>query len=348
MLTDILSRDPEVEVLGAAPNATVALRRLRETPPDVVTLDVEMPDVTGLELLTLIHAEAPKLPVIMFSALTQRAASTTLDALARGASDYVTKPSGAGSREAAEEHIREQLIPKIKTLGRQRPTLLAARPPAPPRPRATTSAEPFELVAVGASTGGPNALSTVFGRLPHGLLVPFVLVQHMPPLFTRLLAERLSATGPVPVREAQHGELLVPGEMLIAPGDFHLRVVRDGLKLRAELSQEPQENSCRPAVDVLFRSVAKACGPRALGVVLTGMGQDGLKGCEALRAAGSPVVVQDEASSVVWGMPGAVARAGLADAVRPLDELAAEMSTRIAARMVRPGNSRPEVIDARH
>jgi two-component system chemotaxis response regulator CheB len=185
------------------------------------------------------------------------------------------------------------------------------------------------VLAIGASTGGPNALAEVFSRLPADLPVPIVLVQHMPPMFTRLLAERLSAQFPIRFHEAGSGSVVEPGHAWVAPGDHHMTVVRDGLHVRLLLHQDPPENSCRPAVDVLLRSVARTFGPESLTVILTGMGQDGLRGCEAVRAAGGQILVQDEATSVVWGMPGFVARAGLADRVLPLPQIADEILRRV-------------------
>ena len=185
------------------------------------------------------------------------------------------------------------------------------------------------MVAIAASTGGPNALADIFAALPKDFPVPIVIVQHMPPMFTRLLAERLSARSPVAVEEGRAGGVLRPGHAWLAPGDFHMAVARDGGRALVLLSQSPAENSCRPAADVLFRSVAQAFGPSVLAVVLTGMGQDGLRGCEAIREAGGQVIVQDEPTSVVWGMPGFVARAGLADRVLPLRLVAPEIVRRV-------------------
>jgi two-component system, chemotaxis family, protein-glutamate methylesterase/glutaminase len=187
------------------------------------------------------------------------------------------------------------------------------------------------LVAIGVSTGGPNALAELIPALPGDLAVPVLVVQHMPPMFTRLLAARLDAQSALTVREATDGLPLTPGTVTIAPGDFHMVVDRDGSRARVVLNQDPPENSCRPAVDPLFRSVAAAYGSRVLGVVLTGMGQDGLRGCENVRDAGGRVLAQDEASSVVWGMPGFVVRAGLADRVLPLADIAAEIMRRVSA-----------------
>jgi two-component system, chemotaxis family, protein-glutamate methylesterase/glutaminase len=331
LLTSILSADPLVEVVGTAPNGAIALAKLSQLNPDVVTLDVEMPDMDGLETLVGLRKLYPRLPVIMFSSLTERAATTTLEALGRGATDYVTKPNGVGSLDAAIDHVRSQLLPKVRTLGTaqiggETPSAPSYRLPA--RSPGAPAGGTVDILAVGASTGGPNALAELFRAFPASFPLPIVVVQHMPPLFTKLFAERLTASGKLPFHEAVHGEPLLPGHAYVAPGDFHMRVIRDKAGLRLALDQAPQENSCRPAVDVLFRSVADVFGRRVLAAVLTGMGQDGLKGCELLRTKGAQIVVQDEASSVVWGMPGFVARAGLAEAVLPLAELAPELLRR--------------------
>jgi two-component system, chemotaxis family, protein-glutamate methylesterase/glutaminase len=333
LLTDILSADPQIEVVGTAPNATLALAKIQQSMPDVVTLDVEMPDVNGLELLVQIRKLAPKLAVIMFSALTQRAAATTLEALALGATDYVTKPAGTGSREASIEQVRRELLPKIKILGRvpgagATPVATSEVKLTRPPTTAPRRSERLEVVAVGSSTGGPNALAALFQEIPANLPVPVVIVQHMPPLFTEMLATRLGATCKLRFREAHDGDELGPGGVWIAPGDHHMRVVREGNKVKVALNREPPENSCRPAVDVLFRSVAATFGAHSLAVVLTGMGQDGLRGCESIRAAGGQIIVQDEATSVVWGMPGYVARAGMAEKILPLGDIAAELLRR--------------------
>jgi two-component system chemotaxis response regulator CheB len=332
LVSEELSSDPALEVVGTAANGRIALAKMTQVSPDVVVLDVEMPELDGLATLKELRKTYPRLPVIMFSALTERGAAATLDALALGATDYFTKPVKTGGLDGSLEVIREQLIPKIKALceGRDnlasRPSTVTARPsPVSPRPRPGT----VQVLAIGASTGGPNALAEVFRGLPATLPVPIVIVQHMPRMFTRLLAERLSAEFSIHVEEGNSGSVLQPGRAWIAPGDHHMIVVRDGLQVRVLLNQDPPENSCRPAVDVLFRSVAKAFGPNALTVILTGMGQDGLRGCEVVREAGGQILAQDEATSVVWGMPGYVARAGLADRVLPISLMADEIMRRV-------------------
>jgi len=330
LVTGALSEDAGIEVVGTASNGREAIARVVELRPDAVTLDIEMPVLDGLGALREIRAREPRLPVIMFSTLTERGATATLEALSLGASDYVTKPSNTGSINESLASIRDQLVPRIKALAGAR--RLAA---APVRVAARRRTEPAEAVVIGCSTGGPDALSTVLSRLPV-LPVPIAVVQHMPPVFTTMFAQRLDRDSPHEVVEAADGDAFTPGRVLLAPGDHHLKLHRaaDGV-VRAELDQGPQVNFCRPAVDVLFASAAELYGGRVLAVVLTGMGQDGMEGCRILHDRGAGVVVQDEASSVVWGMPGAVAGAGLADEIVPLDALADRIAGRLAVAAVR-------------
>jgi len=335
LVAEELNKDPALEVVGTAANGRIALARMSQVNPDVVILDIEMPEMDGLATLKELRRTRPRLPVIMFSALTERGAEATLDALALGATDYFTKPTSQGGMEASLEVLRTELIPAIKSVcaaaAARETRAREVRPEtaAPVRPAVSTGT--VQVLAIGASTGGPNALAEVFSRLPADFPVPIVVVQHMPPLFTRLLAERLSAECPIRVREGSSQDVLQPGHAYIAPGNHHMLVVRDGLQVRILVNQDPPENSCRPAADVLFRSVAQVFGSGALAVVLTGMGQDGLRGCEAVRAAGGQVIVQDEATSVVWGMPAFVARAGLAERVLPLSLIAPEIVRRALA-----------------
>lgn len=375
LLTDVLAGDPQLEVVGSAQNGQIALEKLPVLNPDIIILDVEMPVMDGLETLAEIRKRQPRLPVIMFSSITERGAIVTLEALGRGANDYVTKPANTGNMMASLQRVRDELIPRIKVFcqhllspvapaiptvrkppGRLEP---AARPapvaspvarPAPvarstpatplaptpfptvapvPRPWVSTAPQRIDVVVIGASTGGPNALATLLPQLPAYFPVPVVIVQHMPPIFTRLLAERLTAQSALPIAEATAGESLQPGKIHLAPGGAHLVLERQGAQVYLQLNQDPPENSCRPAVDVLFRSVATAYRGNVLAVVLTGMGNDGLRGCEAIRNAGGQILVQDEASSVVWGMPGFIARAGLADGQIALNQLAGEIMNRV-------------------
>lgn len=328
LLGDALSADPELQVVGAAIHGKQALEKIDQLQPHVVTLDVEMPVMDGLETLRVLRRRAPRLPVIMFSTLTERGAAATINALASGANDYVTKPANIGGVTESLTAIRNQLIPRIKALCRRdapaAPQNFTLRAPKTPTPR-----RPIEVVVIGTSTGGPNALAEVLRRLPADFPVPLLVVQHMPPVFTRYLAERLDAICPLQVREAAGGERLDRGHIWIAPGDYHMEIQenRDGVFLL--LHQRPPENSCRPSVDPLFRSAAQVFRQGTLGLILTGMGQDGLNGSRAVVEAGGSILVQDEATSVVWGMPGAVAKAGLADQVLPLDRFADEVVQRV-------------------
>jgi two-component system chemotaxis response regulator CheB len=325
VVSEELSADPDIEVCATAPNGKIGLAKVGQSNPDLVILDVEMPEMDGLEVLAQLRKAYPRLPVIMFSAVTERGAKATLEALSLGATDYFTKPSGAGGLDQSRRVIREHLAPAIKALCRpelSKGSVLRA----PPMP---TGATRPEAVVIGVSTGGPNALAELFRGLPGGLPVPILIVQHMPPMFTRMLAERLTASSAVPTEEAVHGAKVLPGRALVAPGDYHMVLTRLGTEVRVTLNQDPPESSCRPAADPLFRSAARVYGSACLAVVMTGMGKDGLRGCEEVRAAGGQVIAQDEATSVVWGMPGYVARAGLADRVLPLPHLAAEITRRV-------------------
>lgn len=330
LVSQELDADPALEVVATASNGKLALAKLPQVSPDLVILDIEMPEMDGLAALREIRKSYPKLPVIMFSALTERGAAATLDALALGATDYFPKPCSGGVEESLKV-IREELIPEIKAICCK----VASRIEAPVRAATPTLAgsawRTVELLAVATSTGGPNALADLFSGLPQDFPVPIVIVQHMPPMFTRLLAERMSAQFPFRVEEGKSGGLLQPGHVWIAPGDYHMIVAKEPAGVRIKLNQDPAENSCRPAADVLLRSVAQVYGSSSLAVVLTGMGQDGLRGCEAIRAAGGQVLAQDEATSVVWGMPGFVAKAGLADRVLPLSMIAPEIVRRVKA-----------------
>jgi two-component system chemotaxis response regulator CheB len=341
LVTEALASDPQIEVVGIAQNGRIALEKIASLKPDAVTMDIEMPEMNGIETVRALRRTHPRLPVVMFSTLTERGASATLDALAAGASDYVTKPSNVGSFAESQHNIREQLIPKLKALTGTRRVAVPATPPAPKVPSARRPRTgPFGVLAIGCSTGGPDALAHVLPTLPADLPVPVVIVQHMPPVFTRLLAARLDGQSKVSVAEAEHGEPLVPGRVLIAPGGRHLVVRRSGTAVVAELTDDPPENFCRPAVDVLFRSVANVYGDRVLAAVLTGMGRDGEKGAHVIRDGGGEVVAQDDATSVVWGMPGAVAMAGQADQILPLQQIGPHLAAALAGgRNVRPPNA---------
>ena len=337
LLTTIIDADPDLEVAGIAQNGRIALQRIRQLDPDIVTLDVEMPELDGLGTLRELRVDHPQLPVVMFSTLTERGADATLSALALGASDYVTKPANVGSVTAGMERVRDELVPKLKSLCR--PVTPAIFPTFDRQVAAGPPTGCVDLLAIGSSTGGPNALTDVLGALPASLPVPVVVVQHMPPVFTSLLAKRLDESCAISVHEGADGMIAEPGRAYIAPGDHHMTVERrlaGGFTLRT--NQDEPENFCRPAVDVLFRSVAEATNGNAVAAVLTGMGHDGRDGCVPLREAGTRVIAQDEATSVVWGMPGAVATAGLADDVLPLQAIGPALLGRVlGARRVGAG-----------
>lgn len=345
IVTDVLSADPDIEVVGTAVNGKIAVAKLDQLKPDLVTMDIEMPEMNGIEAVRAIRGGQggqpwSRVPIVMFSTLTERGASATLDALSAGANEYVTKPANVGSVGQSMESVREQLIPKIKALTGRPVTLGPARtaaPPPPPRPaapRTGPSKKPAVLV-IGSSTGGPEALAKVLPQLPASLPVPVLLVQHMPPVFTRQFAQRLDRLCALRVVEASDGVPLAPGTVHLAPGDHHLVVRTHGRSpATTGLTQGPPENFCRPAVDPLFRSAVTAFDGAVLGVVLTGMGSDGRNGAAEIRAAGGTVVVQDQATSVVWGMPGAISQAGLADEVLPLDRIAEAINRHLSASLV--------------
>ncbi|MEO9593162.1 protein-glutamate methylesterase/protein-glutamine glutaminase [Rhodopirellula bahusiensis] len=340
LLTQTLSEDPSVEVVGTAPNGKIALAKIPTLNPDVMTLDIEMPEMNGLETLTELRKVNKTLPVIMFSTLTQRGAEGTLDALERGANDYVGKPANVGSVTEAMARVRGEMVPKLKALcpgfAPSRPvrekSLVpvngsnggADTPEFSLRPKGQVSR--IDILAIGVSTGGPNALSTLLPQLPGDFPIPIVIVQHMPPIFTKHLADRLNTKSELQIAEAKADDPLVAGHVWIAPGDFHMTTDVSGATPKIGIHRGAQENSCRPAVDVLFRSVAESYGRHSLACVLTGMGSDGLIGCQLIADAGGQIVTQDRETSVVWGMPAAVANAGLANRILPLGEISGELT----------------------
>ncbi len=319
-----------IEVAGSAANGELALAELARREIDIVVLDIEMPVMDGMTALGHIVRDHPHVRVIIASTLTLRNAELGLKALSLGAADYVSKPeSGLGSAEA----FQRELIAKVRALGlkpRPRPQAVApsvlaavSKPSAVVTNRSVhwPSAKKPTVLAIGSSTGGPPALQTLFAALKGRVSQPILLTQHMPQTFTALLAEQLSRTGERPCAEARDGEPILPGHCYVAPGGWHMVVDRDGATPVLRLNQEPPENYCRPAVDPMLRSAAKIYGGGVLAVILTGMGHDGAQGCQAVAQAGGRFIAQDEASSVVWGMPGAAAATGLADAIMPLNEI---------------------------
>jgi two-component system, chemotaxis family, protein-glutamate methylesterase/glutaminase len=354
LLRSVVAADPHFEVAGTAGDGASALQLLQTSQADIILLDVEMPVMDGLATLRALRQQWRKIPVIMCSSLTQRGAKVTIEALACGASDYVAKPSGQSDRETALRKLAQELIPKIRALTTNpikapltpRPPFASALPidltvspassPSSPgfvaRNHVALAVQPItstpSVVLIGVSTGGPAALDVLLPSLPVSFPVPILIVQHMPELFTCLLAERLNSRCCLRVREASDGDVVRSGSIYIARGNWHMETVSTALTespTTLRLSQGPQENHCRPSVDVLFRSAAKVYGAGVLAVVLTGMGSDGLNACRKIRELGGTVLAQDEVTSTVWGMPGAVANAGLANKILPLEMIAPEI-----------------------
>jgi two-component system, chemotaxis family, protein-glutamate methylesterase/glutaminase len=331
LLRSVLTSDPTIEVVGTAGDGATALDCIQTQHPDLVLLDVEMPVKDGLATLRELRRRGQRMPVIMCSSLTQRGARVTIEALAYGASDYVAKPSSP-SRQEAQRALAQDLLPKIHALATtvEKPSLL---PPAPAPSLSPSAVQPLPatapvVLAIGVSTGGPAALDVVLPALPANYPLPVLIVQHMPAVFTRLFAERLNSRCHLHVVEASEGVPVAPGTIYIAPGDWHMEALapaRPGARPTIHLNQNAQENHCRPAVDVLFRSAAKTYGGGVLAVILTGMGADGLASCRIIHSQGGTILAQDEATSTVWGMPGAVAQAGLAHRILPLAAIAPEI-----------------------
>ncbi len=360
VIQDVLKRQSRIKVIGTAENGEEAVKLIRTLRPDVVVLDVEMPKMDGLATLDELKRLKLTPGVIMFSSLTAEGARTTLDALSKGAFDFVQKPTGTRAVSESQKKIEGELVPKIIACAEtnvKRPALLKQPIPSIKRLAASVrkkketgpSKKPTssrtcpsekakgimdrfgglkkllyrpEAVAIGVSTGGPNALNEVIPRFPASFRLPIFLVQHMPPVFTKQLADRLNSKSKVTVKEAENGEAVKAGVVYIAPGDYHMRVVRNNNQYIIRLNQDPPVNSCRPAVDPLFESLAETYRGKVAAVIMTGMGQDGTNGCKSLKAKGAYIIAQDEETSVVYGMPRFVAEAGLADKICPLETIA--------------------------
>jgi two-component system chemotaxis response regulator CheB len=348
LLRTVIRSGPEFEVVGTAADGETALGLLESLRPDLILLDVEMPVMDGLQTLRKLRGGGHRMPVIMCSSLTQRGATVTIEALASGASDYVAKPAGQTSAAEAVRALAHDLLPKITALtapafpapyAAPAAGAFAPRTPLPaeamPMPRNQPITTAPSILVIGVSTGGPAALDILLPAIPEAFPLPVLIVQHMPELFTRLLAERLDQRCPLHVSEAAEGEPVRRGHIAIAKGNWHLEVLapppRSSQPATMHLTQGPPENHCRPAVDVLFRTAVAHYGSGVLGVVLTGMGSDGLAGSRIIRAQGGTVLAQDQATSAIWGMPGAVARAGLAQRILPLQDIAPEL-IRLASR----------------
>jgi two-component system chemotaxis response regulator CheB len=335
-LTAALSRDPDVAVAGSASSGRIALMKIPLLRPDIVALDIDMPGVDGLGALAAIRQAHPQLAVIVLNVPTAEGAAATVEALSLGAKDYVTKPASSDRSDDGMKMLAFELAAKIAPTSQQRrreegaSRSVAAVSTAPTVSTGSTgSPHRIDVVAIGVSTGGPSALTELLPSFDSDFPVPILIVQHMPASFTKLLAARLASRCRIRVAEAVAGQIVSPGCAWIAPGDFHLAVERDGDAVRIRLHREAAENSCRPAADVLFRSVAEVYGAHALAVVMTGMGRDGLNGCEEVYRQGGQVLVQDKASSVVWGMPGSIVRAGIADRIVALGAMGAAITERV-------------------
>lgn len=328
LLADILSREPDFEVVGQAKNGREAIELVRALRPEVITLDVEMPVMDGLAALKEIRRLYPKAKVIMFSSLTEEGAKETIEALSLGAFDFVTKPS-SGSLTESMQRIRNELLPKIRAaVPVRKPPVLPRRPTPAVPPRPLPGLKPpvikpgvYTVLGIGVSTGGPRALMEIIPKLPASFPAPVLIVQHMPPVFTGQLARRLDQISSLRVKEASHGEPVQKGTVYIAPGDYHMEVKASGKVKNIFLHQGPPENACRPAVDPLFRSLAEVYNGTTVALVLTGMGQDGMRGAQRIKERGGVVLAQDEKTSTVYGMPRVVVEAGLADMVLSLPEI---------------------------
>ncbi len=341
LLARALEGDPEIRVVASVGDGQMAINSLQRNAVDVIVLDVEMPVMDGLTAIPKLLAVSPSVKIIMASTLTIRNADISMRALEAGAADYIPKPTTTREIAGADVFKRE-LVSKVKALGanarragsRSRPDVRVQALPMPavaggrsrhdqlpPVLRPFTQQFRPDVIAIGSSTGGPQALFEVLSHFKGGVTQPILITQHMPATFTTILAEHISRQCGIVCAEAKDGEAIVENRAYVAPGDYHMLVVNRGGASVLSLTKDPPENFCRPAVDPMLRSVVRAYGRKVLTAILTGMGQDGMKGCQEVTAAGGVVIGQDEASSVVWGMPGAVATAGLCSAILPLKEI---------------------------
>ncbi len=341
IISDVLSNYADVEVVGTASNGKIALSRIESLKPDLITLDVEMPVMDGVQTLEEIQKRKIKLGVIMVSTLTKRGSDITMKALELGAFDFITKPD-KDSREENVKILESALAPRIKHFLKRLEIKRALRRPDTdvkkkpvPRPAATVSIsrashEKSLIVAIGISTGGPNALTRMLPMLPGDLGVPVVIVQHMPPIFTKSLSESLDQKCALRVKEAEDGEVLKPNFVYIAPGGKQAKVVTGAAQKKIiRVTDDPPENNCKPSADYLFRSVAREFGKKVTGVIMTGMGNDGTLGLKVMKSFGAVVIGQDEETCVVYGMPKMASDSGVVDKIVPLDKIAAEIVTTV-------------------
>ena len=329
LITRTLKSDPRIEVVASCSNGEMAVTQAARRSLDIIILDIEMPVMDGLTALPKLQRANPGARIIMASTLTQRNAAISLKAMALGATDYIAKPTT--DRLNASEDFHRDLIHKVVALGQTRKSpksaIASSCPPAisPIALRSGVVRQP-RIIAIGSSTGGPQALLSLLGALPTTVNCPIVIAQHMPATFTTVLAQHIERASQRPSSEATQGMEIRPGRIYLAPGDYHFEVARSVTGVVARLSQTPPQNFCRPSVDPLFHSVAQLYGADSCAVMLTGMGSDGCGGSRAIAAAGGPVIAQDEATSVVWGMPGAVAHAGICSAILPLPKIAGHLA----------------------
>ena len=337
LLTRFLETDPAISVVASVSNGQMALDKLGRTDVEIVVLDIEMPVMDGMTALPLILKQKPGIQVLMASTLTRKNAEVSLRALSLGAADYVPKPSSTSEIHSADV-FKNELTAKVKALaeagrgGRGHAPRPATAGPAPAKKSRLVPCAPIslrrqpvqrpDLIAIGSSTGGPQALFKVLSDLGGSVPQPILITQHMPATFTSLLAGHISKASSAPCSEAKDGDSIRPGHIYLAPGDYHMVAERGESGNVLRLTQTERENFCRPAVDAMLRSLVPLYGPRLLVIILTGMGSDGCKGAQAVVTAGGSVIAQDEETSIVWGMPGAVSTAGVCSAVLPLLDIA--------------------------
>jgi two-component system chemotaxis response regulator CheB len=339
IISDVLAQIEGVEIVGTAHNGKAAMVKIASLKPDLLTLDIEMPEMSGLEVLEQLPSKAPNVGAVMLSTLTQEGGRLTMKALELGAFDFIPKPQ-SGSMVENRETIKNALEPIIKAFARGKSIRSILRGQQPQKQPLTRKIKPVrrtagstargsssEIVAIGISTGGPNALAQMLPKLPTKTGVPIVIVQHMPPVFTQSLANSLNAKCNIEVREAKNGEMVLPDTAYIAPGgkQMKLEAGADGKNRVIRITDDPPENSCRPSADYLFRSVAHHYVGRATGVIMTGMGSDGSRGLHQIKRSGGTIIAQDEASCVVYGMPREPIESGIADVVAPLSLIASEI-----------------------
>jgi len=319
-IRDALAQDPEIEVVDVACDAYVAREKILKLDPDVITLDLEMPRMDGLTFLRILNEHHP-VPVVVISSLTPQGSVKAMEAMDAGALDVLAKPNGSQTLGEVAQHLAYHVKAAARARRRPRgPEAIATALPPVAKTLPAGEFSPRRVILIGASTGGVEALRFLLPRLPDGL-PPIAVVQHIPPNFSRLMAERLNELCPFEVREAREGDALHPGLCLVAPGDFHMALVRYGRGYRVRLTQSPPVHHCRPAVDVLFRSGAEHAGAQSVAVLLTGMGVDGARGMQALRLAGARTLAEHEATCVVYGMPQAAIKLGVVDQVAPLEQM---------------------------